>query len=159
MEQPVPGLAQRLPRGPVDLDRRAWVVPRGAQGRHPSYRLTIRDFSEDSLFAHFHFARSDVNGGVIAFLCGGGGTPACPRDGIVTGTITAANVIGPTDRGITAGEFGELIRGCATARRTPTSIRPHTSPARSEGTSRAGTDPSATNGAGRPMGRPALDSR
>ncbi|MBA2300647.1 MAG: CHRD domain-containing protein [Chloroflexi bacterium] len=45
----------------------------------------MRDFSEDSLFAHFHFARPDVNGGVIAFLCGAGGKPACPRDGIVTG--------------------------------------------------------------------------
>lgn len=75
-----------------------------------SYRLTILDFSEDPLFAHIHFARPDVNGGVIAFLCGGGGKPACPRNGTVTGTVTAANVIGPTDRGITAGEFDELIR-------------------------------------------------
>ncbi len=74
------------------------------------YRLTIRDFSENPLFAHIHFARPDVNGGVIAFLCGGGGKPACPRNGTVTGTIVAANVIGPADRGITAGEFGELIR-------------------------------------------------
>ncbi len=74
------------------------------------YRLTIRDFSENPLFAHIHFARPDVNGGVIAFLCGGGGKPACPRNGTVTGTVVAANVIGPADRGITAGEFGELIR-------------------------------------------------
>jgi hypothetical protein len=74
-----------------------------------SYRLTIRDFSEDPLFAHIHFARPDVNGGVIAFLCGGDGKPACPRNGTVTGTVTAANVIGP-GRGITAGEFDELIR-------------------------------------------------
>ena len=74
-----------------------------------SYRLTLRDFSEDVLFAHIHFARPDVNGGVIAFLCGGDGKPACPRSGTVTGTVTAANVIGP-GRGITAGEFNELIR-------------------------------------------------
>ena len=51
-----------------------------------------------------------MNGGVIAFLCGGGGKPACPADGVVEGTVTAANVVGPTDKGITAGEFGELIR-------------------------------------------------
>lgn len=74
-----------------------------------SYRLTIRDFSEDPLFAHIHFARPDVNGGVIAFLCGGDDKPVCPRNGTVNGTITAANVIGP-GRGITAGEFGELIK-------------------------------------------------
>jgi len=74
------------------------------------YTLRIRDFSENPLFAHIHFARPDVNGGVIAFLCGGGGKPACPANGTVTGTVTAANVIGPTDKGITAGEFGELIR-------------------------------------------------
>jgi hypothetical protein len=74
-----------------------------------SYRLTIRDFSEDPLFAHIHFARPDVNGGVIAFLCGGGGKPVCPRNGTVTGNIVAADVIGP-GRGIDPGEFGELIR-------------------------------------------------
>ena len=73
------------------------------------YRLTIRDFSENPLFAHIHFARPDVNGGVIAFLCGGV-KPACPRNGTVSGTVTAANVIGPAGQGIAAGEFGELIR-------------------------------------------------
>jgi hypothetical protein len=50
-----------------------------------------------------------VNGGVIAFLCGGEGKPECPRNGTVTGAISAASVIGP-GRGITAGEFGELIK-------------------------------------------------
>ena len=29
---------------------------------------------------------------------------------IVTGTITAANVVGPVGQGITAGEFEELVR-------------------------------------------------
>lgn len=80
---------------------------RGGDTLH--YRLSIRDFSEDPLFAHIHFARPDVNGGVIAFLCGGGGKPVCPRNGVVTGTVTAADVIGP-GRGITAGEFAELIK-------------------------------------------------
>jgi hypothetical protein len=75
-----------------------------------TYRLRLSDFLETPLFAHIHFARPDVNGGVIAFLCGGGGKPACPADGVVEGTVTAADVIGPTDRGITEGEFDELIR-------------------------------------------------
>jgi hypothetical protein len=52
-----------------------------------------------------------VNGGISAFLCGGGGKPACPTTtGTVTGTIVAADVIGPTDKGIQVGEFAELLR-------------------------------------------------
>ncbi len=74
------------------------------------YRLTIRDFSENPLFAHIHFARPDVNGGVAAFLCGGGGKPACPANGTVSGTIVAANVVGPAGQGIAPGEFRELIK-------------------------------------------------
>src|SRR5688572_10081195 len=35
-----------------------------------TYRLRLSDFLETPLFAHIHFARPDVNGGVIAFLCG-----------------------------------------------------------------------------------------
>jgi CHRD domain len=75
------------------------------------YRLTFRDLGSNSLFAHIHFARPDVNGGVAAFLCGGGDKPACPlRGGTVTGVIDAADVIGPGDQGITGGEFAELVR-------------------------------------------------
>lgn len=75
-----------------------------------TYRLSIRDFSEAPLFSHIHFARPDVNGGVIAFLCGGGGKPVCPADGTVTGTIAMADVVGPAEQGIAPGEFGELVR-------------------------------------------------
>lgn len=75
------------------------------------YRLTFRDLGSDSLFAHIHFARPDVNGGVAAFLCGGGDKPKCPvRGGTVSGVIDAADVVGPVDRGIAAGEFAELVR-------------------------------------------------
>jgi hypothetical protein len=62
--------------------------------------------------AHIHFAQKHTNGGISAWLCGGGGEAACPPTaGTVTGTITAAEVVGPADRGIeppTAME--ELIR-------------------------------------------------
>jgi CHRD domain len=61
------------------------------------------------LFAHIHLGQTDVNGGVSAFLCGGGGKPPCPASGTVKGTINPANVIGPTGQGITAGEFDEVI--------------------------------------------------
>lgn len=44
--------------------------------------------------AHIHTGAPGVNGGVVAFLCGGGGKPACPANGGVTGTITSANLTG-----------------------------------------------------------------
>ena len=75
-----------------------------------TYRLTFRDLTTPTLFAHIHFARPDVAGGVAAFLCGGGGKPACPASGTVTGTILPADVVGPAGQGIAAGEFAELVR-------------------------------------------------
>jgi CHRD domain len=64
--------------------------------------------------SHIHFAQKHVGGGVVAFLCGGGGKPACPAGvsspATVTGTITAADVIGPSGQGIEPGSFAELIR-------------------------------------------------
>lgn len=77
-----------------------------------SYRLSYRNLEADSLFAHIHFGQRDVNGGVAAFLCGGSTKPAaCPaREGTVTGTIVAADVVGPSGQGIAAGEFAELVQ-------------------------------------------------
>jgi hypothetical protein len=64
----------------------------------------------DTLFAHIHIGQTDVNGGVAAFLCGGGGKPACPdTGGMVEGTITAADVIGPAGQGVAASEFSEMV--------------------------------------------------
>jgi hypothetical protein len=61
--------------------------------------------------AHIHFAQRSVNGSISAFLCGGGDKPACPATaGTVIGEIDSADVIGPTDRGIEPGAFGELVR-------------------------------------------------
>jgi hypothetical protein len=60
--------------------------------------------------AHIHLGQKDVNGGVIAFLCGGGSKPACPpAPATVTGTIVASDVIGPSGQGIAAGEIDEAI--------------------------------------------------
>jgi hypothetical protein len=60
--------------------------------------------------AHIHFGQRHTNGGVSAFLCGGG-KPACtPDSGDFTNTIVAADVIGPGGQGITAGQIEELIR-------------------------------------------------
>lgn len=64
--------------------------------------------------AHIHLGQRTANGGVMAFLCGGGGKPACPPAGTpATGTITAANILGPAAQGIVAGSptaFAEFVR-------------------------------------------------
>jgi len=82
-----------------------------------TYTLTYRDL-EGVLVAggvvtqaHIHFGQRSVGGGVIAFLCGGGGKPACPPSpATVTGTITAADIIGPAGQGIEAASFAEAVR-------------------------------------------------
>jgi hypothetical protein len=62
------------------------------------------------LFAHVHIGQKGTTGGVMFFLCGGGGQPACPNPpATVTGTVTAANVIGPAGQGVAPGEFQEAI--------------------------------------------------
>ena len=51
----------------------------------------------------------------MVFLCGTAtnpgpaGTPTCPQSGTVSRTVTAADAIGPTGQGITAGEMGRVV--------------------------------------------------
>jgi CHRD domain len=73
------------------------------------FKLRYTGLEAPVKFAHIHFGQRDVNGGVAAFLCGGGGKPACPNSGEVTGTIAASDVVGPADQGIAPGEFDELV--------------------------------------------------
>ena len=61
------------------------------------------------LFAHVHIGQIGTTGGVMFFLCGGGGKPACPNSGTVTGTVSASDIIGPAGQGVAAGEFQEAI--------------------------------------------------
>ena len=96
-----------------------------------TFRLTYRGLSAAASAAHIHLGARAVNGGVSAFLCGGGSKPACPAgtttEAMVTGTIVAADVIGPVDQGIAAGEFGELVaalRAGATYANVHNSVRP-----------------------------------
>jgi hypothetical protein len=75
------------------------------------YKLQFDGLETDSLFAHIHFSQEHLTGGVSAFLCGGGGKPACPlRSGTVEGDIVAADVVGPSADGIEPGSIAELIR-------------------------------------------------
>ena len=75
------------------------------------FELTYTGFETAVNAAHIHLGRPGTTGGVIAFLCGGGGKPACDQgSGSVSGTIAPADVIGPVAQGIAAGEFEELVR-------------------------------------------------
>jgi hypothetical protein len=81
-----------------------------------SFTLSWENLTVDASVAHIHFGPSRVNGGVMVFFCGGGGQPACPTGttATVSGTITAAHVVGPTGQGIDAGEFAEVVRALRT---------------------------------------------
>ena len=76
-----------------------------------TFSLTFSGLSAAPAVAHLHFAPTKVNGGVTIFLCGGGGQPACPAStsGTITGTITAANVVGPTTQGIAPGDLDSAL--------------------------------------------------
>jgi CHRD domain-containing protein len=75
------------------------------------FTLSYENLTTSPVVAHIHLGRSRTNGGVSVFFCGGGGKPPCPpQPATVTGTIVAANVLGPTGQGIDPGELAELIR-------------------------------------------------
>jgi len=81
-----------------------------------AYTLRYSGLEGSATAAHIHLGQKGVNGGVAAFFCSNPPTSStgpqrCPTPaGTVSGTIRAANVIGPTGQGIAPGEFGELIR-------------------------------------------------
>jgi hypothetical protein len=76
-----------------------------------TFELSFAGLSAPPDVAHLHFGQKNVAGGVMIFLCGGGGQPACPAttEGTITGTITAANVVGPTAQGIAAGDLDSAL--------------------------------------------------
>jgi hypothetical protein len=79
-----------------------------------TYKLTYSGLEGTVTQAHVHFGKRAINGGVAFFLCGTAaapgpaGTPTCPADGTVTRTVTAADILGPTDQGIEAMNYEEL---------------------------------------------------
>lgn len=85
-------------------------------GDEITYTLSYSDLEGSVTQAHIHLGQRSANGGISVFLCTniGGGTattPACPPSpATVTGTLTAASVIGPAGQGIAAGEWAELVR-------------------------------------------------
>ena len=88
------------------------------EDRAPSiaYELSYEGLEGDVRQAHIHVGQAGANGGISVFLCQTvanpdptGLAPSCPQSGTVTGTITPANVIGPTGQGVAVAELDELI--------------------------------------------------
>lgn len=82
------------------------------------YRFQFANLDGSTLFAHIHVGQFFANGGVAAFLCNNtttGPVPqSCPQtSGTITGTITAADVIGPSGQGVDPGEFADVLRAIA----------------------------------------------
>jgi CHRD domain len=79
------------------------------------YRLRYEALEgADTLQAHIHFGQRHTLGGISAFLCDStlnNGIPDCTNtNGDITGTIEAADVIGPAGQGIEPQAITELIR-------------------------------------------------
>jgi CHRD domain-containing protein len=82
-----------------------------------AYELTYFGLGSTPTQAHIHVGQHGVNGGIVLFLCtnlappgGVPAPPACPVSGTVTGTLTAADVIGQSSQGVLAGEFPKVLR-------------------------------------------------
>lgn len=70
------------------------------------YTLTYPALGTAAVAAHIHFGQPGVNGGIMAYLCGGGGKPACPpTGGTVQGTITAAEILPVAPQNVKVGDF------------------------------------------------------
>ena len=80
-----------------------------------SYTLTYSGLSAPVTQAHIHLGKIHVPGGIMVFFCTNGGngpagTPLCPPSGgTVTGTWTAASVVGPAGQNVTPGDFSALL--------------------------------------------------
>jgi len=87
------------------------------QGSTIEYTLRYSGLESSVAQAHIHFAQPFASGGISAWLCETATVQSpqaafntiCPQSGEVTGTISAAQVIGPGGQGISAGEFAELV--------------------------------------------------
>ncbi|HSN87456.1 MAG TPA: CHRD domain-containing protein [Thermoanaerobaculia bacterium] len=89
-------------------------------GDEIEYTLRYRLLEGSVTQAHIHFGQEGVNGGIMVFLCsnlgnGPAGTQACPAgnsatEAVVTGTITASDVIAVAAQGVAPGELFTLER-------------------------------------------------
>ncbi len=84
-----------------------------------TYELSYENLSSAVTQAHIHVGQAGVNGGISLWLCQAinrappavaATTPECPQSGTVTGTLTAASVVGPAGQLVAPGELDEVIR-------------------------------------------------
>ena len=81
------------------------------------YKLSYAGLSSAVTQAHIRFAQPHTNGEVMVTLCQSatvadptGLAPMCVDEGMVQGTITAEQVVGPSEQGIGPGQIREFIR-------------------------------------------------
>lgn len=82
--------------------------------------LRYEDMEGPVFMAHIHIGSRHESGGISAWLCGASavGTPeekVCPPDqgtaeGVVVGTIEAADITGPAGQGVEPANFADLLR-------------------------------------------------
>ena len=123
-----------------------------------NFTLTYENTTSNPLVAHVHFGQRNVAGGVSYFLCGGGGKPACPANtsGTVTGSVVAADVVGPTAQGIAVGNLAGIIammRAGLTYANIHTTAHPAGESAVSSGPSNGTTTPTTTTTTDRRLDR------
>jgi hypothetical protein len=89
----------------LDVDRATQSV---------KFRLTFSGLSSAVTQSHIHFGKVHTAGGVMVFFCSNlptapAGVQPCPAGGgTVSGTITAANVLGLAGQNVSAGDFDAL---------------------------------------------------
>ena len=96
-----------------------------SDGTTLSYTVTYSNLNAQVLFSHIHFGLPKETGGIMVFLCGPAAgqpfgppvgfpdPPKCPdtTSGTVTGSVTAANVVGPNSQGIAPGaDFAKVVQ-------------------------------------------------
>jgi hypothetical protein len=87
-----------------------------------SYKVTYANLNAQVTQSHIHFGLSKETGGIMIWLCQTAavpapatdpGVPTCPdtTSGTVSGTATAANVVGPNSQGVTPGaDFAKAVK-------------------------------------------------
>lgn len=104
--------------------RGSWEARLSSDGDSLAYTLRFRGLEAAVTQSHIHFGQRSVAGGISIFFCtnlgnGPAGTQVCPApnasgETTVTGTVTAADVVGPAGQGIGPGEWDEIIAAMRT---------------------------------------------
>lgn len=98
--------------------RGTFLVRGSLDGTRIQWQLLYENLVGSVAQAHIHFGASGTNAGIMLFLCtnlgnGPAGTQACPASSTaaapLSGTSTAADIIGPAAQGISAGDFAKLV--------------------------------------------------